>query len=57
MTKEQLEERKSAAAKQRDDALAAANLAQGIIMDCDYWLAQLAANEMVQPEPEAKVEQ
>jgi hypothetical protein len=55
MSKEQLEARKAEAAKQRDDALAAANLAQGIILDCDYWLAQLELTSMVKaPEPEAQ---
>jgi hypothetical protein len=28
---------------QRDQALATANIAQGVVIDCDYWLAQLEA--------------
>ena len=55
MTREQLEARKAEAAAQRDQALAAANIAQGVVVDCDYWLAQLEAEaKAAAPQEEGK---
>ena len=55
MNKEQLETRRAEAMAQRDQALATANIAQGVVIDCDYWLAQLDAEAKVAaPQEEGK---
>jgi hypothetical protein len=45
MTREQIEARKAELIAARDEALAGFNAIVGAINDCDYWLAQLAAEE------------
>ena len=46
MSKEQIEARKAALEAQRDQMLASLNATIGAINECDYWLAQLAAETL-----------
>ncbi len=41
ITSEQIEKRKAEALAGREQHLANANLAQGVVIDCDHWLSVL----------------
>jgi hypothetical protein len=45
ITTEMLEERKAQAIATRDQHLAGANAANGVIADCDHWLAVLSKED------------
>jgi hypothetical protein len=54
MTKEQIEQRKAELLATREQLQANLNAVAGAIQDCDYWLAQLAAEEVKALEPKAE---
>ena len=58
MTREQLQARLAEAIAQKEQCLALANQAEGVIIDCNYWLAQLDAEaKVLNPKKAAKGEE
>jgi hypothetical protein len=52
MNREQIEARKAELLQTQEQLKANLNAVAGALQDCDYWLAQMAAEELKAPEPQ-----